>query len=397
MKNFIILILFIPVLYSCEPKTDLIFENIPTNSGPYSGESRLFSDGKDLYLSWISSKNDLFSLKYSKFTGNKWSEPILIIEDTDWFVNWADFPEIRINQNDPSNWLGYYLKKSNSETFSYDIVFIQSFDGGKNWSEGKKLHQDSTFSEHGFVSLFDSGNDFGAVWLDGRFSKNEDQSYNAMSLRAGKINQEGQVTEDLLLDAKTCDCCQTSAINTGSDVLVLYRDRTEEEIRDINIIRYHEGKWGSPEKFSHDNWKIDGCPVNGPAITAHGDLLAASWFTSAGDTSKVKLKISKNGGKEFSKEIRIDNGNPIGRIDALITPKREIIVSFIEVLPTGSGALTVKIFNEEGIQLGDNIAASVSISRDTGFPQMILFKNQLFISWTSVETMSIQTVKANIL
>jgi hypothetical protein len=41
-----------------------------------------------------------------------------------------------------------------------------------------------------------------------------------------------------------------------------------------------------------DNWKIDACPVNGPAIAATGRRVAVAWFTAANDTARVKLAFS---------------------------------------------------------------------------------------------------------
>ena len=43
--------------------------------------------------------------------------------------------------------------------------------------------------------------------------------------------------ERAVLDARACDCCQTDAAMTSAGPVVVYRNRTEEEIRDIYIAR----------------------------------------------------------------------------------------------------------------------------------------------------------------
>ena len=50
---------------------------------------------------------------------------------------------------------------------------------------------------------------------------------------------------------------------TADGPVVVYRDRSEQEIRDISIVRLHDGKWSQPSSVFEDNWKINGCPVNG--------------------------------------------------------------------------------------------------------------------------------------
>ena len=43
--------------------------------------------------------------------------------------------------------------------------------------------------------------------------------------------------------------------------------------------RYVNGKWLAPQSVFNDNWKIAACPVNGPALAAHGRNVAMTWFT----------------------------------------------------------------------------------------------------------------------
>ena len=73
------------------------------------------------------------------------------------------------------------------------------------------------------------------------------------------------------LDARVCDCCQTAAVATQRGLLVAYRDRGPDEVRDISVVRFESGRWTEPHPLHSDGWKIAGCPVNGPAMDATSD------------------------------------------------------------------------------------------------------------------------------
>lgn len=391
MKKITLIIFLTIHLLSCNNQSQLSFELLPVNSEPESGESRLFSNGNDLILSWITVKNGKNHLYFSKFEEEKWGKPQLIISDTSWFVNWADFPNLHIDQANPDFWVTSFMKKSSHETFSYDINYIYSKNGGENWSTPQKLHGDTTLTEHGFISMFNDPEGIGAVWLDGRNTKPGHGHQGAMTLRTGIIDKEGIVVNEQLLDDKICDCCQTAAVKTPSGVIALYRNRSDEEIRDIWMVRKVNGKWTEPESFHDDGWNIPGCPVNGPSIASREDLVAAAWFTAANDSAKVQMKISTDGGEIFSKPISIDHGLPAGRVDITITDKNRIGVSWIENLPQGGAQLQVSFYDAQGNLLKTQTITDINPSRGSGFPQIMAFDGKIVASWTDVDYNTIKS------
>ena len=52
---------------------------------------------------------------------------------------------------------------------------------------------------------------------------------------------------------------------TADGPLVAFRDRSNQEIRDIHVARVEQGKWTEAVPVHADNWRIEACPVNGPA------------------------------------------------------------------------------------------------------------------------------------
>ena len=311
---------------------------VPTH---ISGEPNLFATDKNLYLSWIEQVDDTTkALVFSQWNEGKWTAAKTIAKGANWFVNWADFPALAV-QNDGKTMAAHWLQKSGKGTYDYDIHVSQSSDGGTTWQSPFLLNRDNIKAEHGFVSLETLPNDkIFATWLDGRKSKmgNTEESNHdehsghggAMTLRAAIFDNKGALSQDTELDERVCDCCQTAAVKTDKGMVVAYRNRSDEEVRDIYVVHEKSGQWSIPKPVFTDNWKINGCPVNGPALAANGNNVALAWFTAANGEAQVKLAFSKDAGARFGKPIRLDGGKPLGRVDVLFLDKTTALVSWLE-------------------------------------------------------------------
>ena len=78
-------------------------------------------------------------------------------------------------------------------------------------------------------------------------------------------------------------------------------------------MRFDGANWSAPAPLSRDGWQIGACPVNGPALAAHERSLTLAWFTQANDEPRVWAKRSADFGATFGEQLRIDNGDPIGK------------------------------------------------------------------------------------
>ena len=197
-----------------------------------------------------------------------------------------------------------------------------------------------------------------------------------MSLRAAVIDAKGNKIKEWELDNKTCDCCQTSAAITTNGPVVVYRDRSDKEIRDMSIVRFIDGQWSEPQTIHNDNWKIAGCPVNGPRVAWENNNLAVAWFSAATDTSQVNVIFSTDGGATFGRPIRVDEGTAIGRVDIVMIDDKSVMVSWME----GTIIKVAKV-HSDGVKEPSIIIASSSESRSSGFPQMTKSGNQLIFAW----------------
>ena len=358
-----------------------------------SAEPYLFTDKNGLvYLSWIERIGKESFLKFSTLHDSSWSAPIVIASGSNWFVNWADYPLLVADGN--NNIIAHYLEKSGKGTYAYDVKWVASSDQGKTWTAPKILHDDGKQAEHGFVSMINKGDDFLVSWLDGRNAAMEDGGGHdaheghggAMTIRAATIDKQGEKNEEWELDNRVCDCCQTSAVLTTNGPVVIYRDRDENEIRDMSIVRFVNGKWTAPKTIFADNWKIAGCPVNGPRASAKGNTLAVAWFSAPEKNSKVNLVFSENGGETFNEPIRIDEGKGIGRVDVEMLDENSAMVSWME-----NGHIKAQKVYKDGKKEPSIIIATSSEERSGGFPQMTLSGANLIFAWTDDKEKRIKT------
>ena len=268
-----------------------------------SSESFLLSTDKDLFISWTEQVLDSNFLYVTKLEGGSWSNKKLITKGTDWFVNWADFPSISYN-NLSNSIFSFHLQKSSEETFSYDVNY--HINSKETWKDMNKIHDDNTFSEHGFVSSIPYKDGFMVSWLDGRNTYgvgDHGHAKGAMTIRSAVLDFNGNIVSQNVIDEMVCECCQTSMAISGDIPIVVYRDRSEGEIRDIYYSRYIDSNWTEPHPIHNDGWEINGCPVNGPNVDSYGDNVVVSWFSASNGRPKVNLKFSTDNGRTFGDKI----------------------------------------------------------------------------------------------
>ena len=348
-----------------------------------SSESFLLSTDKDLFISWTEQVLDSNFLYVTKLEGDSWSNKKLITKGTDWFVNWADFPSISYN-NLSNSIFSFHLQKSSEETFSYDVNY--HINSKETWKDMNKIHDDNTFSEHGFVSSIPYKDGFMVSWLDGRNTYgvgDHGHAKGAMTIRSAVLDSNGNIVSQNVIDQMVCECCQTSMAISGDIPIVVYRDRSEGEIRDIYYSRYIDSNWTEPHPIHNDGWQINGCPVNGPNVDSYRDNVVVSWFSASKGRPKVNLKFSTDNGRTFGDKILIDevDNSPLGRVDIELISETEAMISWLSTVD-GKGKLLIRKIKTNG-EIGPiKVVDEISTERSTGFPQIEKFNDDIYISWT---------------
>ncbi|QSE98772.1 sialidase family protein [Fulvivirga lutea] len=387
-KHLQILAAIALLVAGCKSSTDqeTVSENVPSQVNwldEFPGSlPHLYTDlDSNVYLSWVIESDDTARLVYDQIGTDMNPKPIT--SGTDWFVNWADYPMISTLHG--QNFLAHYLQKSSEGTYSYDIKVTVSNDSGNAWNAPFVLHDDGKEAEHGFVSVTPYMDNFLVVWLDGRNTVMEEShdghgQGGAMTLRAAILNTNGEKLNEWELDNSVCDCCQTSVAITSSGPAVVYRNRSEDEIRDMYVVRFVDNEWTEPVAVHHDNWNIAGCPVNGPRISAYGNQAVVAWFT-APDEPRVNVVFTKDGGETFSNPVRLDKGSAIGRVDAVMLDDEKAFVTWMEG-ENIEGALV----SASGEVLKRTVIASSSTARSSGFPQITSDGDDIFVAFTDTSS-----------
>lgn len=367
------------------PHASLVAKELPSPAGKGSLTPYIYSAGERLVLSWQQQAKNGVEMHVAGWKSASWSPAHTIVAGAPLFHNWADFPSILVLTD--GSLAAHWLQKSGPNNYSYDTMVSVSRNDGLNWSAPVKPHHDRPGNEHGFASLVPlDQNRFMCVWLDSRNFKNhddEEDKRNEMQLMAG-VYQSGKFSAETILDPRTCDCCQTTAVRTPDGVFVAYRDRSEKDIRDISYVRYSHGKWSAPKVLYPDDWEITGCPVNGPAAAVLNQRLIVAWFTAADDKPRVKAILSNNGGKTFGKVFRIDEGNPTGRVDAKFLPDGSAVVSWVENSETTGARVQVRRVFKDGTLDTPLVVTQANTDRAGGFPRMARYKNGVMLAWTDL-------------
>src|SRR5215475_6430892 len=337
-------------------------------------------DGR-VYLNWLEPVSPKgYALRFSIRGQQGWSAAKTIARGTNWFVSPADFPSLSVMSDGTlaANWL---VATGGPGSEAYDINVAFSKDAGASWGKPIAPHRDGKKRQHGFLSWTPTADGkLAAIWLDGRNMPSEDEGN--MALMYTTIAANGSLGPEMQIDNRVCECCKTSMARTPDGLIAVYRDRSDKEIRDISIARYANSRWSPPEALSKDGWEIDGCPINGPAVSSNGKNVAVAWFTAPDDDKpQVYVLMSADAGKTFGKKIRIDDGNPLGRVDVVSLSSGAAVVSWVERTSQGAQVRMREIAANGTAAAPMNVSGTFGLGSGV-FPRMVRSGNDIVVAWT---------------
>jgi hypothetical protein len=359
-----------------------MLREITSPAGPHSGEANLaVGPAGEIYLSWIETTDSGRSaLKFAMSNGENWSPSQTITAGEHLFVNRADFPSLLV-LNDGVIVAHWAYEIPHAED-GYNVNLAFSRDGGKTWSKPITPHRDHTPTEHGFVSMVPISNGgVGVIWLDSRrLAENASASadFDDVALMYTSIAPDGALGPETVIDGRVCECCQPSAVGTARGSLVAYRDRTDQEIRDISVVGFDGSKWSQPKNVFADGWKINGCPINGPAIASRENHFAVAWFTAANDKPTVRIAFSADGGNTFTAPVQVDDGNPSGHVSIEVLDSGSAIVSWVDRGEQGVKVRARQI-DPDGTR---HPSLEIGTTDPESFPRSRLSGDSVFFSWT---------------
>lgn len=365
-------------------------ESLPSPATAAGEAPQVTVSDRGILLSWIERNGAQASLKFAERTASGWTPVKTVASGADWFVNWADVPSV-LRLADGSL-VGHWLQKSGASTYAYDVRLSRSTDDGKTWTPSVTPHHDGTQTEHGFASMFQlPGAGLGLVWLDGRETKpaagggagHDGHGTGAMTVRYGTFDGAWKQTSEMPIDTRVCECCPTTAAVTSDGLIAAFRNRTEDEIRDIYVSRFENGKWTEPKAVHNDNWQIAACPVNGPMLSARGRDVVIAWFTGVEDPGRAYVAFSKDAGRTFGAPVRVDDVATVGRVDVELMPDGSAMATWIELIDKKT-EFRVRRIQPNGTRGEAVKIADMVNSRTSGYPRVARAGNELLFAWTEV-------------
>jgi hypothetical protein len=220
-------------------------------------------------------------------------------------------------------------------------------------------------------------------WLDGRASKGH--AGGQMQLRAAEVDGQGRVSARRLVDDRVCDCCQTAAATTAAGPVVVYRDRSDAEVRDIAVA----GPGPDARRVvAADGWEIAGCPVNGPAVSASDAGLVVAWYSAAQDRAAVRVAFASADGP-FGPPVVVDLGPglPMGRVDVEWLDEAHALATWLETTDAARGEATwmARRISRDGTVAPPWRVATTSADNAAGFPRFARAGEHLIWTWTDAD------------
>ncbi|MCY4400492.1 MAG: hypothetical protein OXE96_14305 [Gemmatimonadetes bacterium] len=369
-------------------------ERVSTPAAPGSGQPFLASHGAGVWMSWTEPAASGHRVAASFFDG-QWSPPTTVAEGDGFFVNWADFPSINVFGD---RLVAHWLWRGGQGTYDYGVRLSWSDDKGATWSPPWTPHDDGTPTEHGFVSVFRAGDGIMATWLDGRAMVEPEgpmtvrarmlpgsvpAGSSATAFASGQPGASGHVAgPEIVVDERSCECCQTDAVLAGAVPVIAFRDRAEGEVRDIHVSRLLDTGWTESKPVHRDGWVIGGCPVNGPSMAARDEQVAVAWFTAPDGEAMVNLAFSADAAASFGPPLRVDAGQPLGRVDVVLLDDESALVTWLERSGDGAAILSRRALADGSVGEARRLADTEAV-RAAGFPRIArLGPDRLMLAWT---------------
>jgi hypothetical protein len=264
------------------------------------------------------------------------------------------------------------------------IRTARSTDGGRTFGETITIGGDAAAGDRGWPAITtDASGQLHAIWLDHRGMATSAGTHQhaghaqsasppaqrdgvAMAQRSGlyyaSLDASGRAirSSERELAKGVCYCCKTAlAVRPDGSIVAAWRHVYAGNIRDIAFTISKDGgrTFSDPVRISEDQWQLDGCPDDGPALVAGRDnAVHIVWPTViGGDHPEGALfYASTRDGHTFTPRQRIPTlGSPkpshpqiaVGREGGLIVAwdevrngARTVAMRSLDVTPQGTAS-----------------------------------------------------------
>lgn len=178
-----------------------------------------------------------------------------------------------------------------AKPYTGEIRFIRSLDGGKTFTPPITVHANRDLITHRFDAMtVDPQGRIFIAWIDKRdaeAARARKRDYTGAAIYYAVSDDQGaSFRGDFKLADHSCECCRIAlALAPGGKVMALWRHVFEPNVRDHAIAQLTPaGVVTAPQRATFDDWRIDACPHQGPALAFAADgTRHQTWFTGKED------------------------------------------------------------------------------------------------------------------
>lgn len=324
---------------------------------------------------------DSVVVDYSLDYGKTFSNPIRINPKPQPMNFWDENPP-SISVDKQGRVYVLYFADDKQDFTSY---FSQS-DDGTHFSEPVKVSSKADTNVHYQTEMLtDSKGKVHFLWHDDRDAE-EYTKHGGGDLSIYHVAAEPAKTKAMPSDQRAarniCSCCRSAAaLDVDGRPVVLARFVYPGNIRDHGMFKLIDDRSANaPWRVTYDDWKIEGCPTHGPALSISNDgRYHITWFSQGKAQSGLFYAWSGDQGKTFSHPYSLGDVSKLpGRADVMALGKRVVVV-WKEFDGTKTQVLTVRS-DDGGLSWSNpkSLAETVSVS---AHPALINDGKRMFLSW----------------
>jgi hypothetical protein len=242
-----------------------------------------------------------------------------------------------------------------------------------------------------------------AAWLDGRNAAPATASHDHMAMmREGGPRQDifaaswrgGGTLVETRVATDVCFCCKTAVASRDGDVYIAWRHLYDGGVRDIAVAHSADGgaTYGAPVRVSADNWQINACPDDGPALSVDGaGTVHVAWPTLVHDrdTDRVAIfsAVSRDKGRTFSPRLRVDGarGTAPGHPRLAVMPDGTAAVIWDE-LTGGRRQIALRLVGPDDTPEHLHPVRVLTESDTSVYPSIVAAGDRLVTAWTRAQT-----------
>ncbi len=271
--------------------------------------------------------------------------------------------------------------------FSGHIRFSRSIDGSQHFADPVTVNDHQAITSHRFDALgVNKQGDIYLAWLDKRdqlTAKKAGRPYNGAALYTALSTDGGKhfLANKKIMD-NTCECCRVAmAIDTDQLPVMLWRTIYGDNIRDHALVKFTgRNQAATPVRASHDNWRIEGCPHHGPAISIAADgVYHLTWFDNAPERHGLFYAHSDDRAKTFSTPITVGDYQKAAAHADVLSLGKQVYITWKEFDGTRAS-----LHVQQSGDGGKSWSAPQQLASTTGpsdHPFLVQDTQRIYISW----------------